>query len=205
MRVPLSKRRMRSFHRRHRRTLTVGALALLASAAIFLAIPRHPHHPRVLTATTTPTTAPADPMRIIIPKLHVNAPLEQVGLASDGAMQSPSGPTEPAWFKLGPHPGAPGNAVIAGHLDGLNFAPAVFFHLSDLRPGDRITVTDEHGHPWHFQVNHTQAYDTRHAPLDQIFGAARQPHLNLITCTGSWDRSRQQYNDRLVVFTELSK
>jgi sortase A len=183
-----------------KRRLLIALPVVLIGLAALAVCPPHPA--RKAAAATQPQPTPGIPKLISIPKLHIQANLDQVGLAQDRTMASPTSPTNPAWFKLGPRPGAKGNAVLAGHLDGQNFAPAVFYHLKDLSPGDLIIITDDHDHPWPFRVARTQSYDARRAPLAQIFGNAATPQLNLITCAGSWDRSRQEYNDRLVVFAD---
>ena len=36
-----------------------------------------------------------------------------------------------AWYRYGPTPGAPGSAVLAGHVD-WHGVPGIFFHLSEL-------------------------------------------------------------------------
>ena len=41
--------------------------------------------------------------------------VEDVGLTPGGAMDVPKGPSDVAWFDLGPRPGEVGSAVIAGH------------------------------------------------------------------------------------------
>src|ERR1035437_3088718 len=55
------------------------------------------------------------PIRLKIPKINADAPVEYVGLAPDGSMGVPAGPNNVGWFDLGPRPGNIGSAVIAGH------------------------------------------------------------------------------------------
>ena len=55
------------------------------------------------------------PVRLRIPSINVDAPVEYVGLTPDGAMDVPKERANVAWFNLGPRPGENNSAVIAGH------------------------------------------------------------------------------------------
>src|SRR3989338_630451 len=81
------------------------------------------------------------PVRLNIPAIHVvNAAIEYVGLTPQGAMDVPKGPSNAAWYKLGPRPGEEGSAVIAGHEGWKEGTPAIFDNLHTLRKGDRVTI-----------------------------------------------------------------
>lgn len=43
------------------------------------------------------------------------------------------------------------------------------------------------------------------APIDEIFQTAEGQYLNLITCSGTFNRSAGTHEERLVVFAELKK
>lgn len=148
---------------------------------------------------------PALPMRLIIPAIGVDAAIQSVGLFwnGDGSMGIPTNFTDVAWYNGGPIPGAPGSAVIDGHLDGRNVREAVFYNLGNLKPGDLVEVLDASGTPWRFQVVRLTSYDYN-TPTNDIFGGdASTTRLNLITCAGSWIKSQKIYSKRIVVFTEL--
>ena len=149
------------------------------------------------------TQPPGLPVRLAIDtgRVRVDAPVEYVGLTPDGAMGTPDGWWNVAWYRLGPRPGEPGNAVLAGHLDS-TAGPAVFWDLERLNPGDIVSVIDDRGQTIHFRVTRTQVYYTDDAPLNEIFGPAQGSHLNLITCDGSFDPAAGVYDRRLVVFTD---
>src|SRR5215207_5505719 len=80
------------------------------------------------------------PARLIIPSLEINAPIEAVGQDEEMSMAAPSSVETVAWYNVGPQPGEPGNAVMAGHLDDMRGRPAVFWRLDELQPGDEIIV-----------------------------------------------------------------
>ena len=145
--------------------------------------------------------AAAAPSRLLVPTINVNAPVEPVGMDSQGRMGVPSQASSVAWFKLGSAPGDVGNAVIAGHLDWTN-GPAVFWYLGRLHRGDVITVVRSDGSSVKFVADSstTVPYDSS---TDSLFTIDGPPSLTLITCAGAWDRQRGTYLQRLVVHAAL--
>lgn len=146
------------------------------------------------------------PVRLVIEKLSLDVSIAAVGLAGDNTMDIDKEDTRnTAWYKLGPKPGEVGSAVIAGHYGWKGGHGSVFNDLHTLRPGDKISVDDEKGATFTFTVRETRRYkfdaDTREV-FQSNDGVA---HLNLITCDGMWDQSRQTYSDRLVVFSDINK
>ncbi len=142
------------------------------------------------------------PKTLKISSIGVNANVEAVGLDSQKRMGVPSTWGDVAWLKTGYYPGQTGNAVIDGHLDSAT-APAVFWNLSKLIPGDKIQVTDANGKTLTFIVTRKAAYPYNNFPINEVFGATDKPMLNLITCDGSWDPYKKIYSDRLVIYSEL--
>lgn len=148
---------------------------------------------------------PDRPHRLIIPAIGVDANVQKVGLAWQGTgdMGIPTNFTDVGWYKDGPAPGAPGSAVIDGHLDGKDVPEAVFYNLDKLKKGDEVSVVDATGKTFTFRVVETKVYDYN-APADDVFDTDKsKTRLNLITCAGSWDKTARLYDKRVVVFTEL--
>lgn len=142
------------------------------------------------------------PVRLKIPKIKVNAIVEYVGLTPDGAMDSPKGPANVGWFNLGYRPGEIGSAVIDGHSGWKNNIPAVFDNLYKLKRGDKIFVEDEKGITTTFVVREIRKYNPK-ADASDVFGSSDNlAHLNLITCTGIWNKVWKSRSSRLVVFTD---
>lgn len=163
------------------------------------------------SAASAPDAAPAVepapdpgivPVRIEIPAIGVDSEVVKVGLLEDGRMEAPEDYHAGGWFEPGFRPGAPGSAVIAGHVDHYT-GPAVFFDLKRLQPGDRIVVSDDSGDSRTFLVERLERYDAEDAPLELIFGASGEARLNLITCSGPYNRKTKQRDERLVVFAKL--
>lgn len=142
------------------------------------------------------------PVRLKIPSINVDAPVKYVGLTSDGAMDVPKGPNEVAWFNLGPRPGESGSAVIAGHKGWKNNIPAVFGNLHKLRKGDKISVEDEKRVTTTFVVREIRIYGKDEVASDVFGSNDGKAHLNLITCTGVWNKAEKTRSDRLIVFAD---
>jgi len=141
------------------------------------------------------------PHRLIIPVLHINAAVEQVGLTTNGAMAVPSNIHNAGWYSLGPHPGETGSAVISGHYDGITGAYGVFEKLHVLKPGDTIYIENTDGKMKSFRVRESRLYNPD-SDASAVFGQREGTHLNLITCDGVWDQLQKNYLKRLVVFTD---
>jgi LPXTG-site transpeptidase (sortase) family protein len=169
--------------------------------------------PTPLSPTATPTPVPPTPTPVVIvgkpvklkiPKIKVDADVEYVGLAPDGAMDVPKDYDNTAWYQLGPRPGDQGNAAIAGHVDSKT-GKAVFWDLPKLQPGDEVFVVGDDGVERKFVVTAIESYNRTDAPLDRIFGPSTNRHLNLITCDpkSSFNRTTSEYAANVVVYTEL--
>ncbi len=142
------------------------------------------------------------PTRLKIPGIGVDTAILSLGLTANGAMDVPKSPTEVAWFNLGPRPGKSGSAVIAGHYDWTNNMPAVFANIHKLRIGDKIYIEDEKGVITAFVVSKTRVYGKDEIVPEVFISNDGKARLNLITCTGSWNKAEKTYSNRLVVFTE---
>lgn len=143
------------------------------------------------------------PMRLKIPKIHVDAAVEYLGITNNGAMDVPSNTIDVGWFKLGSHPGEKGSAVIAGHFDGENGSAGVFTNLNKLKQGDKIYINYANGISFTFIVRESQSYSPGYAA--NVFSAGTGMHLNLITCGGMWDSTKKSYTRRLIVFADAAQ
>lgn len=145
---------------------------------------------------------PSPHAHLLIPRIGVDAAIDDMGLTADGAMAVPDSTVTVGWFSLGTRPGDVGSAVIGGHnvWDG---TAGAFTRLEELTIGDVMTVVDIHGVSTTFIVRATRTIDTD-ADATEIFTSYDNgAHLNVITCDGTWDNYTQQYAKRLVVFTDL--
>jgi len=141
------------------------------------------------------------PVRLMVPAINVDATIQNLGVTAKGAMEVPSNTTDVGWFKLGPHPGEKGSAVIAGHFNGENGEAGVFTNLYQLKGGDKLYIEDDKKTSITFVVRESRIYNPGYA--DDVFSGSDSAHLNLITCDGVWDGVKKSFSKRLVVFTDI--
>jgi sortase (surface protein transpeptidase) len=155
--------------------------------------PAPPPQPKVPTAA---------PVQLLIPSLDVHRAVEKVGVDQFGVMNLPSNAWNAGWYRGGPVPGAPGDAVIEGHA-GYPGKPMIFGKLVTLKPGDRIIVVLGDGTKRLFLVVSTSRVPVGAAPkgFAEPYGV---PRLTLITCTGHFDKASYSYSERLVVETRYA-
>ncbi len=146
-------------------------------------------------------TGPILPSRLRIPSIGVDAPVVGVGLLSDGSMDVPDNLWTTAWLSSGARPGQPGPSVIAGHR-GID-TPAVFSHLEDVRPGERIFVSDAAGAELVYEVTGVVSVDLSPSSQVDVFGPTTMQQLVLITCFGKYSSIARTYDHRLVVVARL--
>lgn len=156
------------------------------------------------TPTPTPTPYPL-PLRFTIPKLSVNTQIEYVSADSDGRMGVPQDSNNVGWYSLGFKPGEKGNAVIDGHYDTVTGAPATFYNIGKLVPGDEIQVTREGGIVHTFIVTDVQIYPYDGVPLLDLLAPSDSKNLNLITCEGWFNNATHNYSHRTVVYSTLKE
>jgi LPXTG-site transpeptidase (sortase) family protein len=169
-------------------------------------------------AAVPPTTGRQPPARKAARPWTLTVP--SIGLATEvTTLGGPAGPAslaslalpvpplakaalEAGWYRFTAVPGAPGNAVIAGHVDTYS-GPAVFYNLYRLRPGDRVYVTAG-GARRRFDVTWIRELPKQRFPVNRVFGATHRPMLWLITCGGAFDYKTRHYLDNIVVAAILS-
>ena len=138
------------------------------------------------------------PLRLVLPRLGVDAPVISVGLTPQLAMDVPKRADEVGWYEYSARPGLKGNSVLAGHLD-WNGAPGVFRRLSDLRGGDKVAILGADGKERAYTVEWNREWPIASAPVGTIFEPLDRPAVTLITCGGRWNAATQRYDTRVVV------
>lgn len=142
------------------------------------------------------------PESLKIPAIGVDTSVQHLGTTETGEMAVPDNIDEVSWFSPGYQPGQNGRAVIAGHVDGVD-GPAVFWDLSELQPGDEITVEGE-GRQLIYKVHTMESVPLDQADIPKIFGYSSSPELVLITCSGTYDFDRGTREERLVVYASYA-
>lgn len=142
------------------------------------------------------------PARITIPSIGVDAAIEATGILDNGEMGVPEEIDQVGWFEPGFKVGAKGHAVLAGHVDSYT-GPAIFYYLHKAEPGEKVILADKDGREMVYAIREKTSYETDQAPIGEIFGPSDSRMINLITCTGTFNRSTGSHEERLVVTAEL--
>jgi hypothetical protein len=189
--------------RRGRALLVLTATAAgLATASV--PAPRAALQPEVrpvalVAAHATPAPAP---VRLRLPSVGIDTALAGAGLDAAGALVPPADGAVAGWYQDGPAPGDVGPAVVTGHVDGRG-GPAVFYPLRDVVPGEPVFVERADGSTVRFIVTAVARYPKDAFPTASVYGPTPGAELRLITCGGTFDRSRGSYRDNVVVSARL--
>ncbi|MDO8591830.1 MAG: class F sortase [bacterium] len=189
--------------------ITIILVVALCVALFFHFNAKAPVHSDSTAATNTAVasskpaqTSPGLPLRLQIPAIAVDAAIESVGITPKGEMDVPKNPANAAWYNRGPRPGEKGSSVIDGHYGYKGNVPAVFDNLSKLQKGDKLYVRDVNGMTNTFVVRVSRNYDPKADASGVFLSSDGKAHLNLITCEGVWDKTKNSFSSRLVVFTD---
>ncbi|MGC0331770.1 sortase (surface protein transpeptidase) [Streptomyces sp. SAI-170] len=147
------------------------------------------------------------PQRVDIPGLGIQAPVVARGLDREGAVEPP--PYDQAgvvgWYAAGAAPGAPGAALLVGHVD-TETRPAVFYKVSALQPGETVRVIRDDGTVAEFTVDDVDVIARDRFDAAQAYGPRQdgRAELRLITCGGTFDRASRSYTANVVVSAYLT-
>ena len=141
----------------------------------------------------------AQPVRLRIPALKVDAKIERLGLQRDGTIAVPATTDIAGWYEYGPRPGQPGPAVILGHVDS-QAGPGIFIDLYRVRPGTTVRVDRSDGSSATFTITQVKKVPKVQFPTDLVYAPTLDPTLRLVTCGGSFDRARRSYRDNVIAF-----
>src|SRR2546425_821370 len=107
---------------------------------------------------------PFVPARLLIRRLNVDASIEVKGINTRNQMEAPDYPLNAAWYRFTKMPGAGGNAVFSGHLDAESIGPAIFWRLTQLKPGDVIEVVSPQSSELRYRVTQSWNYPVASIP-----------------------------------------
>ncbi|MGW6403006.1 class F sortase [Streptomyces sp. NPDC055134] len=146
----------------------------------------------------------ANPTRLLIPKIGVDAPFTRLAIGPTGQLQPPPAANTNlvGWQADGVSPGETGTSIIAGHVDTKTSA-AVFVGLSALKKGDHFSVKRDDLRTASFVVDSVEKFAKDNFPDERVYGDTPQAQVRLITCAGAYDHGKKDYTDNLVVFAHL--
>ncbi len=144
------------------------------------------------------------PVRLIIPKISVDAPFTSLAIGPTGQLEPPPAHDTNlvGWYADGASPGERGTAIIAGHVDTATSA-AVFVGLGELKKGDRFRVERADGTTATFEVYDAEQFAKDDFPSERVYADTPDAQVRLITCAGPYDHQARDYTENLVVFARL--
>jgi LPXTG-site transpeptidase (sortase) family protein len=132
-----------------------------------------------------------------IPAIRVeSAPLVPMNVKNN-YMELPDNPRDIAWYDFTAKPGLGSNAVFSAHLDYINYGPAVFHDLHELRQGDEVIVRLQDGTRLRYAVTKNEKVPLAGLDVRALIAPTPVEILTLITCAGAFDG--QDYSDRVIV------
>jgi LPXTG-site transpeptidase (sortase) family protein len=146
------------------------------------------------------TRADMMPVRVRIPAIGLNDPIQNMDLLSNGALDVPPGSTKNVgWWQGGTLPGKKGSAVLDAHVF------AAFKDLKYVKAGDDIYIDEADGTTIHFVAAESVVYPLASTPAELLYNQNDRPRLNLITCAGQLVADHSTYDHRLIVYAVLAK
>ena len=181
---------------------SLGNGVMAARAWMFTSVPQDG------SGVVGPVLTRSRPVSLEIPSIDVASDVQDLGLTSEGALETPApGPhyDEAAWYRHSPTPGSLGPAIMLGHVDSAADGPSVFFRLGELRRGERILVGRANGSTAEFVVDDVRSYAKDNFPTRTVYGDIDHAGLRIVTCGGAFDELSGHYVDNVVVFASLVK
>lgn len=171
--------------------------------ALFQAAPTVP--PPLPAVVPAPPMLPSNPLRLIIKRLGINAPIVSVGVDKQGAIETPpiNNTNLVGWYRHGPTAGEGGPAVMLGHKDTTNRS-AVFSRVGEIRNGDVIEVKRRDGTTAVFTVGGVEQAGKTTFPTQRVYGDQANAQLHLITCGGTYNRNTGHYTDNIIVYATMT-
>lgn len=200
-------------------TLPVALVALILSICLLAAVWPSSSKPKTASTSETvsftediPSEEPisgsysvsdGEPLSIEIASVGIKGFIQKVGIDQHQAVAAPNNVNLAGWFTESVLPGSKGLSIIDGHLSGRS-ANGVFKNLPKVSAGDEIIITMGGGEQFTYQ-----AFDSKTVPNEQAASVLFEQsptvtaQLNLITCTGKFDKNTNTYADRVIVYAKL--
>jgi len=155
------------------------------------------HDARVGVGVLTEVAVNA-PVRVVIPSLGSDGVVVPTGVDERGELAVPDDAKELVWWQYGPTPGAPGSAVIAGHVDWKGVL-GTFIRLDETPIGEVVTVTYADGTERAFTVTSVELVDKPAVAVNGTFARDGEPVLRLVTCGGEFDSTARRHRSNVIV------
>lgn len=156
--------------------------------------------------TPTPTPFAGKVARMKSTKLKIDAPIEELGLTPDNALDTPKKEnTDVGWYPEYGRPGWIGNSVFSAHVYYHNI-PAPFKDLAKSVEGDTFSIVMEDGTEYQYRVIANERFHRDTIPMGEVIWPTKRPEgkewITMITCGGQLDSTGQEYISRDVIIAE---
>ena len=136
-------------------------------------------------------------MRIEVPSVGINAHIIPIDFNQDGSLETPRDAVSVGWYTISAWPGEAGNVLLGGHLN-WGGRIGVFDRLDELAAGDVIYLTTPDG-VFQYHVERAELLPWNSPFTGLLNRGSDDSMLTLFTCSGTFDRSRGEYDHRLVI------
>ena len=163
----------------------------------------HPSEEPIKKSEYKSTAGPTEPKYITLPTIKAEGFIEKIGVDQNTQMAVPTNINLAGWYVEALKPGEQGLSIIDRHLDGYKH-DGIFKNLEKLKPGQTYVVERGDGKKLTYQVKSVASVPTDQAAT-KLFAhdPAIKSQLNLITCGGKFDEAKKQYENRVIVVSEL--
>jgi LPXTG-site transpeptidase (sortase) family protein len=201
--------------------IVVIGIGLVCSGGYLLYTALQPKQPilqaplAVVKASTEKKTAPekarysvppSNPRELVIPKLNIDANILPEN-TTKGVLNSPSSAWDVGWYAKSGLPGAGyGAMLIDGHVNDALGSPGIFYSLTALNTGDALQIERGDGRVFSYSVTLVQDIPLSQVDMSKMLVSAdsSKEGLNLITCGGTYDYTKDTYDHRILVFAVRS-
>lgn len=144
------------------------------------------------------------PVRLIIPKLNLNATFTApVGLLPTGEIAVPEAFESVAYYQYAPTPGEIGPAVVLGYSQSLDDKGSVFSSLGRMSKGDTLAIERMDGSIATFAVTKIDRLSNNRLSTEEVYGDINFSGVRLITCTAESGADESGCIHDLIVFGQL--
>lgn len=151
-----------------------------------------------MTPTASAVASIAIPEFISLGNSNSRIRVIPIGVSAEGVLEPPTDISKVGWWVSGPRPGAPGRAVITGHID----SPAglgAFAALDGLHDGDPVVLIGTDGDSRRYRVTGRQEIEKTNLNPALITRTSNRSDLLLVTCIGNFNSSTLSYESNLLI------
>lgn len=163
----------------------------------------HPSEEPIKKSEYKSSAGPTEPKYITLPTIKAEGFVEKVGVDQNTQIAVPTNINLAGWYTEALAPGQAGLSIIDGHLDGYKH-DGIFKNLEKLKTDQTYVIERGDGKRLTYKVKTVTSVPTDQAAT-KLFthDPAIKSQLNLITCGGTFNKDKKQYENRVIVVSEL--